>query len=305
MASKQNSICGVEIGREVLTLVNYFPSERSIGGIAISNPLEQGNEQWWHSVGVEFKQMATRMKLGGQLSSCSLPVEFSVVKKLESEACQGLPVEALQWELSQQIIGSIDDYVFDFEPIPAAAADPSGWYLAAGYRGTVVKRVSAMLKAQHLRVQSLSLDIFALINVFEHNYPEYNSEPVHLVLGGEECTKVVLCHNGEFIDYELVVHGAEELDSTSYTNHINTAIKTLTTVHAARVGSDQLRMFVAGPMFFQDEFCARCLASLPGAEILFPFKTIGCRALSEGDLLNYAPQLAVAVGLALQVETGA
>ena len=304
MAPRHKSVCGIEFGREVLTLVTCLPSERAIAGIAISNPLDTRHEAWWGSIGKELPSMVTKMKTGTLPAGCSLPADHAIVKRVVSDSADEETVNALRWELSQQLIAPIDDYRFDFQHLGTELEGNVRTYLATGFHEDGIRRIGTLLKNSHLRPHTLSLDIFALINVFECNYPELTLHPAMLVLGGEVCTKIILTQGGNFVDVEIVYHEGQEFDSHSYTELVSRGAQTLSSLHAARLEGQTPHLFVAGPMFFQEEFRAHCLQSLPGSDTLSPFRALTCRALGEEDQIRYAPQLAVAIGLALQTGDG-
>jgi Tfp pilus assembly PilM family ATPase len=62
-----------------------------------------------------------------------------------------------------------------------------------------------------------------------------------------------------------------------------------------------LRTYLTGPFFSQAEIAEGVIALLPNAEILYPFRKIKCNAgMDEQTLREFAPLLAVSVGLALR-----
>lgn len=299
MASKANSICGMEIGKETLSIVQYSPETNAVVGIAIK-PLNHAVHGWWESVRAEFKSVAATMKLGGVATVCSIPAEHAIIKRLIIDKEEANPYDTLRWELEQQLIGSMDEYVFDYQKAVVSKAEEFSTYLVAACRAAALERVSTLMKMHRLSPVAVDLDIFAMVNVFEANYRESLSKPALLVLGGEEYTKVALTCDGDLVDYELLSHASTAIEPADYASLLVRSVHKLVALNVAWLGKQMPKAYLAGPLFSQEQFSAPCLSGLPGAEPLLPFRAVSCRALTENDLQRYAPQLAVAVGLALR-----
>jgi Tfp pilus assembly PilM family ATPase len=299
MAPKEQTICGIEIGKEVVCLVQYLPEASTVTSVALQ-PIEDISKDWWDSVREQFKSMATTMKLGGQDANCSFPAENAVIKRLMLDKEDNSPDDAIQWELGQQIIGSLEEYVYDFQLVRMHNTDSQGNYLVVACRSKAVDRISALMKSYKLNPVVIDLDVCALVNVFEANYRENISFPSLLVLGGEEYTKIVLTCDGGLVDFECFKHTAAHRQGPAYAQAIKDALQKLLSLNAAFAGQKTPSVYFTGQAFTQEELCSQCLSSIDNSEILLPFRKISCKAIGQEDLRKYSPQLAVAVGLALQ-----
>jgi Tfp pilus assembly PilM family ATPase len=303
MALRGRSVCGIEIGRDLIGIVQFVPEENSVAGIAIQ-PLDVGGRSWWENVQSEFRSLVSAMKLTGEDAVCSLPSETAVIKTLMLDADEGSLDEALEWELGQQIVDSIDEYAFDYEKTGSAEQEATSRFLVAACRYATLDRASALLKTHKLNPLAVDLDIFALVNVFEANYRDRLSTPSLLVLGGEEYTKVVLTVDGGFVDYEVFGYDAQSLEPRSYAARLRRSCTKLLDV-SGRAGGRPAPTYLTGPLYSHGDVAQESLEAISGSEVLSPFRNVGCRAIAESDMDRYAPQLAISVGLAVREQAGA
>jgi Tfp pilus assembly PilM family ATPase len=298
MATRAYTVCGIEIGKESLCIVQYVPSENAITNVAIQL-IETARGPWWDNVQAELKGLVSAMKLGGEDVVCCIPSEHAVIKRLVADGNDMNPEETLEWELGQNVIGLPDEYVFDYQRVGERGTHPAT-YLVAAYRTAAIERLSKTLASHKLNPLVYDLDMFAMENIFEYNYKELLSSPALLVLGGDEYTKIVLSFEGEFIDYECFRNDADVMDPARYAATISRSALRLQELNPLHGEKRTPRIFVTGPLFTRDEFCSQCLQRLGQAEVLFPFKKLACRTISDVDQQKYSAHLAIAAGLALR-----
>lgn len=299
MARRARCTCGLEIGKGTISLAQYYHEENTVAGVAIK-PIENSGKGWWDSIQSEFKGLIGSMKVGGLDVVVSLPSESTVIKRINLDNNESDVDDAVRWEISQHLIGSMDDYTIDYERLPGTFNGDVASYLVAASGTSVIADIAALVRAHKLNPVIVDLDVFALINLFETNYPENIPLPSFILYGSEEFSKVVLTRDGGFVDCEVVRTGPDQSDSAAYATLINQACARLASVNAPVVGSQAPALFMSGGLFAEDAFATACLQNLNNAEMLSPFKSIGCRAISADDAKKFAPQLGVAVGLALR-----
>jgi Tfp pilus assembly PilM family ATPase len=299
MGRPRDTITGIAIGPRAICCAQCYPESNLIGNISIQ-PFSATSNDFWASVTSAVKELVNNpeVKLNGEQVVSALPGEFAILKKVSVDADETDLEETIDWEFSQHIIGSREEYVYDYQPLAVAAGADLRRYLVVGYRQASVSRLNKILTAQKLNPIVVDLDVFALINVFELNYKERLADPALIVFTEEDKTKLILTQNGEFVDIEVVSHEAEGLEPDAYLEQISKGIEA---VHLGNQGSDAAAVFLTGSTFSDDVFTSAILAKIPGSEVLYPFRSISCSAgMKEDDLRHYSPQLAIAVGLAMR-----
>jgi Tfp pilus assembly PilM family ATPase len=300
MTSHKDSICGIEIGKNLITVAQYSPAENAIGSIVVKPFDEPAPGDDDTVLRNELKALVTDVELKKQKIVLSLPSEFAIIKKLSIDNSEQDVAQAILWELSQHIIGSIEEYSFDFEPLKLGAPGGGQQYLAVAYRTSSIRRFTSLLKANKLSPFIVDLDCFALVNAFEANYPEALSSPSIIIQGTEKKSKIILTGNGTLIDYDVVPHEPGLVSYDDYAALLGEYLIRL----CAHLSGQIPEIYCTGALFLQNE-CIDSLARKFGkAELLNPFKEVECLALREkNNVTEFAAQLAVAVGLALRGQT--
>jgi Tfp pilus assembly PilM family ATPase len=297
MISYKNCICGIEIGKNLITAAQYFPKENAIGSIVVK-PFDAANEgDDDERLKKEFKKLILDIELKNQKIVLSLPSEFATIKKITLDNDESDIEEAILWELSQHLIGTIEEYSFDFEPLPVDREGEKR-FLAVAYRKSSIQNLVSMLKANKLDPFIVDLDCFALVNVFEANYSELLPSLSALVIGNEEKSKIVLSRNGTLVNFDVMSHSAA-VSPDDYAMQLNDFLATSGTTIGAPSG-----IYCSGSLFLQTDFIDALERKFGKAEVLNPFKNIICHAAKEeSNIAQFASQLAVAVGLALRGKT--
>ena len=297
MASHKDSICGIEIGKNLITVAQYSPAENAIGSIVVKPFDDAGAGDAETVLKSELKHLIADVELKKQKIVLSLPSEFAVIKKISVDSNEQDVAEAILWELSQHIIGAIEEYSFDFEPVQGGDRAGSREYIAVAYRTSSIQKLTGLLKANKLNPFIVDLDCFALINAFEANYDESLSSPSIIILGTEKKSKIIMTRYGSLVDYEVVTHERGLVSYDDYATLLGGYLVHL----CARLNGEIPEIYCSGSLFLQSE-CIDSLARKFGkADLLNPFRKVECLALREKhDVTEFAAQLAVAVGLALR-----
>jgi Tfp pilus assembly PilM family ATPase len=297
MAQRGDCVSGIDITKESISIAQYSASENTVVNASIIiNPLDEvdPSADVVSSLRAKFKKVAGQMRCGGQAAAVAVPSNYAVVKKLTLDGDEDDVRGAIRWELSQHLIGTLDEYAFDFEPV--AQAGGSVRYLAVAYRNSSIQKLVSLLKAGRLSPLVVDLDIFALIDVFEANYGENASAPSVIVHGGGESSKAVLTKGGEFADFEVMDQRAGAESPDTY------ALQMIETIARSFSGvQGRPPVFLTGPLFSDPDFTESVCSRMGDARILNPFKAIRSTVdIPKPDLMKCIPYLAVAVGLGLR-----
>jgi Tfp pilus assembly PilM family ATPase len=301
MAKRKKTVCGLAISPSAITLAQSYPEERLITNVSIQG-IENPSEDTWESAADALKILLEETKLAGENVICSLPSEYSIIKRIAIDQDEADVEQALEWELSQQLIGSMEDYAFDYQRRVHQEQTDQQEYLVVAYHAEAVNRMTELLESNRLKPLILDIDIFALINLFEVNYPERSVLPAVVVFGDERMTKLALTRGGDFFDMEAMQHTEEHDNPQVYLQAIRQRLSELLAFNEGFVtGNDSLQTIITGPLFTQQQYRTALVEGMENSIVLNPFAKISCSAgMGEEDIDRYGPQLAVAVGLALR-----
>jgi Tfp pilus assembly PilM family ATPase len=303
MAPRGDIVNGIEIRKEHISIAQFSPVAHAVvnASLIISPGDEGGSAAGVSDISAlkpNVRKLIAGMQADGQDAVVSLPSDFAVVKKIMLDRNEANVRETVEWELSQQVIGSMDDYVFDFDPCGNDGADVK-WSIAAAYKNTGVQKVVGLLKASKLVPVAVDLDMFALINVFEANYPDMVPSFALIVHGRDDATNIIVTAKGTFVDCEIALHGSGLSSPSSYADMLRETIAQGFSALEPQIASAPL--FCTGSAFSRQDFAESVFSSLGNARLLNPFATVQSKIeIPEADLQKCLPYLSVAVGLAIR-----
>jgi Tfp pilus assembly PilM family ATPase len=303
MKSHNTSICGLDFQTEYLSVVQYSPEENAVTLVSIQPFSGGADHDEWKQREHELKNIKGRLRFFSPAITCGIPAEYAIVKILMVDAGERNIGEAIRWELSQQMSGPIEEYVFDFQEIePEEVGSVTKRFLAAAYRRELVSRVAGIMQSVKFEPRGVGLDIFGLVNIFEANYPDKTAAPCLLVHSERQVTKLVLARNGAFLDFHVFEHPTAPQDSLGFATLLADEItRFLATVDTGGGAARGAGVYASGSLYQQADVRDALFEKVRGAEMLNPFRYIKCHvAIDEQQLQQYSAQLAVAVGLALQ-----
>ena len=300
MKTPSRFISGLDIQKNYLSVAQYSPVENAVLLLAIQPLMSDENRIVpWERASDDLKELKSRFKFYSADIICSVPSEYAIVKYIGVEKQETDIEDFIEWELSQQLIGPLEDYFYDYQESSFRGADGLREYLAVAYRNEIVTGYSSMLKAVKLNPLVVDLDVFALINVFEANYSEFIGKPTVLVHGEGEKTKLVFTHDGHYLDSDYFEYGYGTFDPQMYAERIYSEISRFCALNGCSEKS--VATFLTGSLFSQMEYVDSMKGLIVGSEILHPFRKVGCRVgVDDEKLMSYLPQLSIAVGLALR-----
>jgi Tfp pilus assembly PilM family ATPase len=298
MKSRYSKFCGLDLQRDNLCFVVFSNEEDAVTRM-IALRIESGDpagDRWniWRNDLLTKKNDLKSFSRDAVI--CGLPSEYAQIKHCLVDGDEKEWREAVEWEMSQQIIGAPGDYSIDYEPAGSGATGTKK-YLAVAYRKEIVARTTEMLKSVRLAPRIIDLDLFGLINIFEANYPENRDDISLLVHAERTLTKLVLTTDGTFVDCLSFDHYDEETFGELLKEKIEAF---LATVPEIGDGSTE-NIYLSGSYFLSAARRESVLASIAGSEMLNPFRKVLCRApIDEHQVSEFSPMFAVAAGLALR-----
>ena len=291
-----NTTTGLYINSSYLALARADVDEGNILNISIQ-PLDTDIEDLWERIGVGLDTLFEGLSLKKENISLALPGEFAVVKTLSIDNDDEDVEETIKWELSQQIVESLDEYAFDYQTLPNESSDSVTDYFITAYRQSAVSKLADFIKDRKQNPVVVELDIFALVNVYEMNYPDTKNEPAIIIFSESDFTKLILTQNGKFIDLETI----QQTPETNMNDEISDGVTRLLKLNKSKLSSTVISVFLTGDNFSEAVFLDSIKSSYPEAKILYPFeKLTNVSGISEENLQSYAPRLGVSVGLAMR-----
>jgi len=300
MARKKKSVSGLQFDSRYVYSAQYLPDDEVVTSISIQ-PLETiDQEDYWDSVNSGLRELVQGVKLAGEQVIASLPGDCAIVKKVCLDKNEAMVEDALEWEFSQHIVSGTEDYSFDYEKLTSSIPDCDE-YLLVGYRNFIIERLKRIFKTSKLIPLIIDLDLFALINVFEVNYPEDKSSTVLLSLSDQEKTSLVATKDGGFLDYEILKHDNDEMTGLQLAELIKQGVTRIKNCNSDINESGFAKTLLAGNFLADKATQTEVIGQLKDCEIIQPFRKITCTVgMDEETLHQYTPQIAVAVGLALR-----
>lgn len=296
MKSNDNNFCGLDLQKDNLSFVQFSNEENAVTLIALQPVSAGSGDDPWQLWQNELMAMKDRLKSFSRNTICGMPSEFAQIKHCLIDDAAIDWREAVEWEMSQQIIGSRNEYVIDYE-LAEGGGRGEKKYVTVAYRKELVTKTTEMLKIAKLVPRIIDLDIFGLINVFEANYPEKRADISLLVHAERSLTKMALSANGTFLDFCTFEHADEETFPAVLQKKIESLFSTMEKI---RDGATE-NVYLSGSYFSPAARREPVLEMIEGSEILDPFRKIPCQvAIEAPQLREFSPQLAVAVGLALR-----
>ncbi|NLP02498.1 MAG: pilus assembly protein PilM [Fibrobacter sp.] len=300
MKKSPRYISGLDIQNDYISVTQYSFEQDAVLLIAIQPVSTVENIDQLQNTENKLKELRGKFKFHSPDVVCSIASDCAVIKHISCDRDEPDLKGMVKWELSQQLISQVDQYVFDFQELLSSNGN-SRDVLAVAFHSESVKNLTSMLKKLKLNPLVMDLDIFALINVHEANYKENIPFNTIIVHGESEKTKMVLTKNGVFLDNDSFEYNYEAIDPVSYFQRLQGEISRFAGLSGINAGDGSLRILFTGSLFCQEEFRDAAGGFMGNGEILNPFRKVNCLAgVDEENLAKYSPQLAVAVGLALR-----
>lgn len=299
MKQQNATFSGLDIQNEYLTVAQYNSDEHAVMLVAIQPLTGPSGGSASAAVSTEIGTLKSKFKFGTAPINCSLSGDFAIIKKLPVEPQEKSLQGALEWELSQHVIGAVEEYVFDYQHT-GTGADGIDEYLVAACRREQVDAIGTLLKRHKLTGGTVDLDLFALINVFEANYPDMTDRPVLLLHAEGTRARLILTDHGRYIDHESFTY-EDGTDPHTFAELLQAVSGRLCSMATLAGGAAAAPVFVTGSLVGQPAYLETLQSVTGNIDLLHPFRKVGCKVgVASEQLAAYLPQLAVAVGLAIR-----
>lgn len=200
-------------GKAGYSLVNFgiaqLPDE-AINNREISN----------HMAVVEaIKSLVGQLKVKGRTCVTSLSGASVIVKKLLLEPVANKELnDAILWEAEQYIPFDINDVAYDYQVVNKNGPEGKMEILLVASKKAIVESYQAALKDAGLSANIVDIDVFALQNAYEVNYP--TEAPACLVDVGASSLKIVICADGQPVFTRDSALGGKQL-TAEIQKHLN------------------------------------------------------------------------------------
>ena len=156
MKARNDTQNGIDIGASCICWARAIPRDGLVTNVGIQ-PLVTGHVEWWDSVRDGLVELVGAVKLLREDVAVSIPADIALIKKVRMD-----PDAVIEWELSQQLPGSTDEYAWDRTEISAEGATRE--FLVAGCGRHTIERVQVACKAAKVTPSVVDIDLFALVN---------------------------------------------------------------------------------------------------------------------------------------------
>ncbi|MFW5960027.1 MAG: pilus assembly protein PilM, partial [Chitinivibrionales bacterium] len=108
MASHK-SLCGINITSSDISLVQFNTDDYTIENVAIQ-PIDSEDPDEWVNIKGTLKRIIRETKIKGRRVSAAVPGGYAIIKKVMVDSSELNPEEAINWEMEQYLLDSINDY---------------------------------------------------------------------------------------------------------------------------------------------------------------------------------------------------
>ncbi len=307
MTNKISSVVALELSHSYLKLVEFLPAENQISMVAIK-PLDASQ---WDNDNYLVEQI--RSSINKHVSETNADMvtamssENAIIRVVEVPNSEDNIIDSIQWEMEQYLIQPLAEYLLDFQALGSSQDETAKSYLVAAYRRSEIERFTQIMERSGCSLAVLDLDVFAVQNVFEANYPEKLPLKTFLIKADSHVIKCLRTQNGHFLGFESIPVDATFMTSASDAkNDLVLDLVNKVRVHLDKAqdswgGVDQI--VLCGDLALDQEF-REILEANMSLEVLHlnAFKEINFALSPEKSevFMPSAPQCAGAVGLALR-----
>jgi len=143
-----------------------------------------------------LKGLVSQLKLKGKSVVTSLSGASVIVKKILLEQTPKKELDdAILWEAEQYVPFDINQVAFDYQVMNKNGPEGKMEIMLVACKKPIIDSYRAVLKDAGLNSRIIDIDVFALQNSYESNYP--TDQPVALVDFGASSLKLTICANGQ------------------------------------------------------------------------------------------------------------
>lgn len=165
------------------------------------------------------KGLVSQLKIKGRSVVTSLSGASVIVKKLLLEPTSNKDLnEAILWEAEQYIPFDINEVAYDYQVMNKNGPEGKMEIMLVACKRQLIESYQAVLQDAGLKPNTVDIDVFALQNSFEFNYPPEN--PTALVDIGASSLKLVICAGGQPVFTRDTAMGGKAL-TAEIQKHLN------------------------------------------------------------------------------------
>lgn len=143
-----------------------------------------------------LKGLVSQLKLKGKGVVTSLSGASVIVKKILLEQTPKKELDdAILWEAEQYVPFDMNQVALDYQVMNKNGPEGKMEIMLVACKRAIIDSYKAVLKDAGLNTRIIDIDVFALQNSFESNYPA--DQPVALVDLGASSLKLSICVNGQ------------------------------------------------------------------------------------------------------------
>lgn len=299
MEKLQNYISGLDIQSDYMSLAGYDEKSNTVVFIAIQPINSEGKDSSIKTAKTELGLLKKQFGFPDTFHvNCSVVADYAIVKKVLVPSSEKDIEGSIKWDFSHHVLDPIEGYLFDYVSLDKKTEEIEE-YLLVAYKREYVENLLSILKSNKILPQLIDVDIFALINVFEVNYPELHNTFSVLVHGERTRAKIVFTYGGRYVNFECFDY-SPEIEVKDFCNLLRGNIEKLS-IASSISGIENLPILGAGGVFTAEDFVEGVKSNFTNFTLLNPIKKIGCHVgVEKEQLFSYIPQLSVAIGLALR-----
>ena len=295
-----NGFLAIEIGMNSIRLLQYNSSENSIDSVGI-NPIDPKDAQNMQAMEDEIVNLINGSEAKSRNVITCVNGQNMICKRFFVDADEKDFNGFLKWEMEQQLLCSIDQFIIEFQEISGSTAKGMREFLAVAYRREYVDRIARMMYRIKLNPILVDVDIFALQNVFEANYPEAVDKVNLLVFLDGIRMYVVLCKDRMILDYEVLLKSPKE-QNINVSDWIAKEIQNFLSLSADHNILPLNGIWVGGEISKDSEIIQALKTGNMGVavDVLNPFIKIKIREDLSMQMKNITPLCSIVAGLVLR-----
>jgi type IV pilus assembly protein PilM len=310
MPRQSKSVIGLDLGKSVVKMVEYSRAKNHITTIA---KLFLESSDWEDEIQLSKKihSWISEKKLSKSVEiAAALSGRNSMIRNVEVPEDEKDIYKTLAWEMERYLGSSLEPYLLDYQEISSDEPGMNRKYLAAACRRSEVEKMKRLLKFPSLPLTVLDIDIFAVQNAFEVNYPEYLSSHTLIIKADFQGICYIHTEEARFLSFRFIpvprkfrIVGSDEQAEIidRLVNRITSLMDTESKVKASYANIKKLML--CGDLATDPEFCRELEAAAPvELELLDAFRKVEFPHDEEYayKVIETAPQCATALGLALR-----
>jgi type IV pilus assembly protein PilM len=143
-----------------------------------------------------LKNLVSQLKIKGKFVTTSVSGASVVIKKIYIPQTPDKELEdTILWEAEQYIPFDIKEVVLDYQVLKKSGPDNKMEILLVACKQNVVNTLASVIQDSGLQIANIDVDVFAIQNCFEVNYPQ--DPPCMVVDIGASAMRALVFHQGD------------------------------------------------------------------------------------------------------------